>query len=96
MNQLSNRERELVALGAAMGSNCAPCVEHHVPVALATGLSGSQIEEAIELADAVRTVSARHASTASAAALARASAADDAPRQGSACDQLGRPSRGCC
>lgn len=95
MNQLSNRERELVAIGAALGSNCAPCIDHHIPVARAAGLSELEIQEAVELADAVRMVSARHALTAASEGLGRKSADDDrAP--GSACDQLGRPSRGCC
>jgi AhpD family alkylhydroperoxidase len=59
MNHLTPRERELVALGAAMGSNCAPCIEHHIPEAKKAGLSGAEIAEAIRLADAVRQVPAR-------------------------------------
>ena len=59
MNELNHRERELVALGAAMGSNCAPCIEHHIPEARKAGLSDSQILTAIRLADAVRQVPAR-------------------------------------
>ena len=31
MNTLTPRDRELVAIGAAMGSNCVPCIEHHIP-----------------------------------------------------------------
>lgn len=59
MEQLTHRERELVALGAAMGSNCIPCIEHHIPEARKSGLSDEQIKEAIELADKVRQVPAR-------------------------------------
>ena len=59
MNNLSPRERELVALGAAMGSNCVPCIEYHIPEARKAGLSDSQILEAIQLADRVRQVPAR-------------------------------------
>ena len=59
MNDLSPRERELVALGAAMGSNCVPCIEYHIPEARKTGLTDSQIFEAIRLADKVRQVPAR-------------------------------------
>lgn len=59
MTELTPRERELVALGAAMGSNCAPCVEFHVPAARKTGLSDEQITEAIAIADKVRQVPAR-------------------------------------
>lgn len=96
MNQLSDRERELVAIGAAMGSNCPTCIGHHVPLALAAGLTVAEIEEAVGLADAVRSVSAGNTLTAALAALDGDSAGDDARRQGSACDQLGRPSRACC
>ncbi len=59
MNELNERESELVALGAAMGSNCAPCVEYHIPVARKAGLSDAQIDAAIKLADKVRQVPAR-------------------------------------
>ena len=59
MNHLTSRERELVALGAAMGSNCVPCIAHHVPEARKAGLADPQIAEAIRLADKVRQVPAR-------------------------------------
>lgn len=59
MSHLSPRERELVALGAALGSNCDPCIKYHIPQARKTGLTDSQISEAILLADKVRQVPAR-------------------------------------
>lgn len=59
MNHLTPRDRELVALGAAMGSNCVPCIEHHVPEARKAGLGAAEIAEAIRLADTVRQVPAR-------------------------------------
>lgn len=59
MNELNHRERELVALGAAMGSNCVPCIEYHIPEARQAGLSDAQIAGAIRLADKVRQVPAR-------------------------------------
>ena len=58
MEHLETRERELVALGAAMGSNCVPCVEYHVPEARKAGLTDAQIGEAIRLADKIRQVPA--------------------------------------
>ena len=54
MPHLSPRERELVALGAAMGSNCVPCIEYHIPEARKAGLTDAQISEAIRIADRVR------------------------------------------
>lgn len=59
MNHLNPKERELVALGAAMGSNCVPCIEYHIPEARKAGLSDRQIRGAIRLADKVRQVPAR-------------------------------------
>jgi len=59
MNHLTPRERELVALGGAMGSNCVPCIEYHIPEAKSAGLTDPQIAEAIRLADRVRQVPAR-------------------------------------
>ena len=59
MEKLNSTERELVALGAALGCNCVPCIEYHIPEARKAGLSDSQINEAILLADKVRQVPAR-------------------------------------
>ena len=59
MSHLSPRDRERVALGAAMGSNCVPCVEYHIPKAREAGVSDSEIAEAIRLSDSVRQAPAR-------------------------------------
>jgi AhpD family alkylhydroperoxidase len=58
MNNLDFVQRELVALGAAMGSNCVPCVEHHISEARKAGLADSKISEAIQFADKIRKVPA--------------------------------------
>lgn len=55
---LDPRERELTAIGAAIASNCVPCIEYHIPKARKVGLSDAQILEAVELADQVRRVPA--------------------------------------
>ena len=59
MTQLSKVQIELVALGAAMGSNCVPCMQYHIPEARKAGLTDLQIAEAIRKADKVRQVPAR-------------------------------------
>ena len=59
MNKLNNRERSLVSLGAALASNCVPCIEFHIPGAKRAGLSDREIDAAIEIADKVRQVPAR-------------------------------------
>jgi len=58
VSHLSARDRELVSLGAALASNCVPCIEHHIPQARKAGLDEAQIAEAIEIADRVRRVPA--------------------------------------
>lgn len=59
MYHLTARERELVSLGAAIGSNCISCIEYHVPASRNAGLTDAQISEAIHLADKLRQVPAR-------------------------------------
>jgi 4-carboxymuconolactone decarboxylase len=78
MSDLSQRERELVALGAALGSNCVPCIEHHIPEARKAGLSEAQIAAAIRLGDALRQVPARSVLEAALRTLAEGSAATGA------------------
>ena len=74
MTHLTLRERELVSLGAAMGSNCATCIEHHIPASRTAGLSDAQIAEAIQLADKLRQVPARKTLDAAAGLLTAAAA----------------------
>ena len=59
MSELNNREQSLVSLGAALASNCVPCIEFHIPGARRAGLSNREIEAALEIADKVRQVPAR-------------------------------------
>ncbi len=92
MDQLTTRERELVALGAALGSNCVPCIEHHIPEARKAGLTDGQIREAVELADAVRQVPARNVL---AAALQHLDGIAAGPGEAS-CAAPGRPASSCC
>ncbi|MGE3773782.1 MAG: carboxymuconolactone decarboxylase family protein [Gammaproteobacteria bacterium] len=58
MSTLNHRDRELVALGAALASNCVPCVEYHIVEARKAGLNDAEIAAAIELADRIKRVPA--------------------------------------
>jgi AhpD family alkylhydroperoxidase len=60
MSDLDPRQRELVAIGAAMGSNCIPCIEHHISEGRKAGLTDAQIYEAVRLANKVRQAPARN------------------------------------
>lgn len=69
MSELNPAERELAALGAALGSNCAPCVAFHITAARQAGLTEAQIADAIAVAEKVRRVPARAAIDAALRAL---------------------------
>ena len=58
MRALDRRQGEFVALGAALASNCIPCMEYHIAEARRVGISAAQIREAVEVADTVRKVPA--------------------------------------
>lgn len=59
MGNLTPRERELVAIGASLASNCVPCITYHIAKGRKLGLSEAEIDEAVALADKVRQVPAR-------------------------------------
>ena len=88
MSYLTARERELVSLGAAMGSNCISCIEYHVPASKNAGLTDVQISEAIHLADKLRQVPARKTLDAAASLLAEPAA--------SASTEAAGPRKPCC
>lgn len=59
MRELSARDYELVAIGAAIASNCIPCIEYHIPEARKSGLTDAQILEAVLVAEKLKLVPAR-------------------------------------
>jgi len=95
MNDLTPREKELVALGAAMGSNCVPCIEYHIPAARKAGLSDAQIRAAIDTADRVRQVPARKVLE-TAAALLGDGAGIDGDAKPASCAGATKPASACC
>ncbi|MHC4514304.1 MAG: carboxymuconolactone decarboxylase family protein [Planctomycetota bacterium] len=56
---LNQREKLLVALGSALGSNCVPCIESILPKARAAEIKDAELQEAVELAEVVRRKPAR-------------------------------------
>lgn len=59
MKTLNQRDYELVAIGAAVASNCVPCIEYHIPEARRAGLSDAQIREAVQIAEKLKQVPAK-------------------------------------
>ena len=51
---LEQRDKELAAIGASIGANCLPCIEHHLAAGRETGLSHAELDEAVATAYAVR------------------------------------------
>ena len=52
--QLEQRDKELAAIGASIGCNCRPCIEHRIPAGREAGLSEAELADAVETARAVR------------------------------------------
>jgi len=98
MPRLTPRERELVSLGAAMGSNCPSCMEHHIPVSRTAGLNDAEISEAIRLADRVRQVPARKTLEAALVLLGESPVPAVAGAAGdrAADSQAAEPGKACC
>lgn len=53
---LSEKEKEMVALGSAIGGNCIPCLEWHYEKCIELGFSKDELKEAIEMAKKVKEV----------------------------------------
>ncbi len=51
---MSEPVKELVAIGAAMASNCEPCFRYHYDLARSLGVSKEDMREAVDVALAVK------------------------------------------
>jgi AhpD family alkylhydroperoxidase len=51
---LEQRDKELAAIGASIGANCRPCIEHHIRAGHDAGLSETELATAVATAAAVR------------------------------------------
>lgn len=86
MSELTARDRALVGLGAALASNCIPCVEHHLPNARKAGLTDEEIQQALSLADSIRQVPARRVLARATELLSVPAVAGEAPASCSVID----------
>lgn len=53
---LDKRTRELIALGAAIGGNCIPCLRWHFKQCIKLGITAEEIKEATDIAFEVKQV----------------------------------------
>ena len=51
---LEQRDKELAAIGASIGANCRPCIEHHLGAGRDAGLSQAELCDAVATGQAVR------------------------------------------
>lgn len=59
MNTLTAKEKEFVALGASIASNCVPCIVYHIEKSKKAGISVELIREVIEFAKTIKEVPAK-------------------------------------
>jgi AhpD family alkylhydroperoxidase len=52
--EMDERTKILISLGASAAANCIPCFEHHHGKALKAGLTSGEIKEAVEVAVQVK------------------------------------------
>ena len=53
---LTEKELELVAIGASIGGNCIPCLEYHYKKCVELGFSQQELTEAITMAKKIKEV----------------------------------------
>ena len=51
---LEQGDKELAAIGASIGANCRPCIEHHLTAGRDAGLSEPELDDAVANAGAAR------------------------------------------
>jgi len=89
MANLSKREIEMVALGAALGSNCIQCVHYHVRAAKQLGVTDQEFDDVFKVADQVRKVPAKKVLESAYASVQSKAAAHEKPaaeNRGCGCD----------
>ena len=89
MSELTERDKELVAIGASIASNCVPCIAFHVGKARQVGLTDAQIAAAIAVSEEVRAVPANLVVSTARAYL------DEKPKDAPATDDDCTPNCGC-
>ena len=57
--EITEQVRELIALGAAIGASCEPCLKYHTKKARDLGLTDAQMREAIAMGQMVKEASAK-------------------------------------
>lgn len=46
---MTNKEKELIAIGASISAHCFPCLDFHIGEALKTGASSEEVNDAVQV-----------------------------------------------
>jgi AhpD family alkylhydroperoxidase len=84
-NNLNALHEELVAIGAAIGANCEPCLKFHVQKSRTLGVADEQLRAAFAVAQKVKDTPARHIAQAAERLLASENRASAAPSASGCC-----------
>jgi AhpD family alkylhydroperoxidase len=91
---LSGEVRELIAIGAAIGASCEPCLKFHYDKARKLGVSSEAMREAVALGEMVKNASAEHLLNLADELLGPAAETTGAPAP--AASEVRRGTTGCC
>jgi AhpD family alkylhydroperoxidase len=91
--EMTEQVKELVALGAAIGASCEPCLKFHYDKARKLGVPVAAMREAVRIGEAVKQASAKNI-----LGLAERTLGAEAPQPASSCCGGGaKPqAKGCC
>lgn len=87
--ELSEKIRELVAVGAAITANCQPCLQSHTEKAIRFGATPDEVAAAIEIGNRVRKGAAAKMDTFSARVVPGATVSAEVVLSGNGRDFLG-------
>ena len=97
-NPLDTKSEELIAIGAAMGANCEPCLRYHVRQATEAGCTQEELRRAVAIAQSVKETPARLMANLAARLLGSPAAESGVggPCDGLAAQTAGAPRNACC
>lgn len=94
--EITEQVRELIAIGAAIGASCEPCLKDHTKKAQEVGLSDAQMREAIAVGRLVKEASAKNIYALAGNLIPEAKAAESACGDRKAAPAAAKAAGGCC
>ena len=82
---ITEKNQELIALGASIAAQCEPCLKHHVAKARELGLGEEDIQQAIEIGRMVKLAATSAFREYEKQAIAQAQAGESCCEKGSRC-----------